>query len=235
MQNIFQILQPSQPHYDSWRKKASHLLYLDGYRPFHQLTNALVSTTCMAYFDTHKVTMVTVDASPVLVSAILSQKSKEKDYVKLLLMPAWLTWKNDIPKLKRKLFRLFIGVEHFHLYLYGHEFLLITNHKPLEVIFGNNKSKTSARIKRWVLRLQPYSFKVLYKPGVNNPTDYLSCHPASHSLKQQNMTEEHVNFIAYNSVPNRGVRRIRLTSLNPKVCPNNQSEVKSIKVYLLHH
>ena len=79
--------------------------------------------------------------------------------------------------------------------------MLITDHKPLEIIYGSNKSKPSARIERWVLRLQPYSFKVLYKPGVNNPADYLSRHPKSHSLKQQNMAEEHVNFIAYNSVP----------------------------------
>ena len=46
---------------------------------FHQLTNALVSTTCMAYFDTTKETMVTVDASPVGVSAILSQRTEGKD------------------------------------------------------------------------------------------------------------------------------------------------------------
>ena len=79
--------------------------------------------------------------------------------------------------------------------------MLITDHKPLEIVYGSNKSKPSARIEHWVLRLQPYSFKVLYKPGVNNPADYLSRHPKSHSLKRQNMAEEDVNFIAYNSVP----------------------------------
>ena len=36
---------------------------------------ALTSTHCMSYFDKHKDTDVTVDASPVGISAILSQKS----------------------------------------------------------------------------------------------------------------------------------------------------------------
>ena len=56
-------------------------------------------------------------------------------------------------------------VEHFHLYQHGKEFTLITDHKPLEVIYGNKKAKSSARIERWVLRLQPYSLKVEYRPG----------------------------------------------------------------------
>ncbi|CAK1554366.1 unnamed protein product [Leptosia nina] len=51
------------------------------------------------------------------------------------------------------------AVEHFHMFLYGKEFELVTDHKPLEVIFGP-KSKPCARIERWVLRLQSYKFKV---------------------------------------------------------------------------
>ena len=93
------------------------------------------------------------------------------------------------------------GVEHFHLYLYGNEFTLVTDHKPLEVIYGSRNSKPSARIERWVLRLQPYSFKVVYKPGSNNPADYLSRHPTRTSLKQQKLTEQYINYLTRNCVP----------------------------------
>ena len=92
-------------------------------------------------------------------------------------------------------------MEHFHLYLYGNEFTLLTDHKPLEVIYGSRKSKPSARIERWVLRLQPYSFNVVYKPGSDNPADYLSRHPTRTSLKQQKLTEEYVNYLTRNSAP----------------------------------
>ena len=92
-------------------------------------------------------------------------------------------------------------VEHFHLYLYANDFVLLTDHKPLEVIYGSRKSKPPARIERWVLRLQPYSFKVVYKPGSNNPADYLSRHPTRTSLKQQKMTQEYVDYLTHNCVP----------------------------------
>jgi hypothetical protein len=49
--------------------------------------------------------------------------------------------------------------------------------------------------------LQPYTFKVVYKPGATNPADYLSRHPIQSNNKQQLLTEEYVNFIASNSIP----------------------------------
>ena len=51
---------------------------------FNDLTQALSSAQCMAYFDKDKVTCVTVDASPVGVSAILSQKTKDKNNEKVV-------------------------------------------------------------------------------------------------------------------------------------------------------
>ena len=87
------------------------------------------------------------------------------------------------------------------MYLYGKEFTLITDGKPLEVIYASKSTKVSARIERWLLRLQPYTFNVVYKPGATNPADYLSRRPIQLNRKQQHLTEEYVNFIASNSIP----------------------------------
>ena len=53
---------------------------------------------------------------------------------------------------------------------------MVTEDKPLEYIYSTKgkRSVCSARIQRWVLRLQPYSFKVVYKPGKENIADSLS-------------------------------------------------------------
>ena len=48
----------------------------------------------------------------------------------------------------------------FHMYLIGTPFELITDHKGLEIIYSP-KSKPSARIERWALRLQQYEYKVI--------------------------------------------------------------------------
>ena len=169
---------------------------------FDQLTTALSSAQCMAYFDTKKDTYITVGASPVGISAILSQKTKGQDDDKVVSYAsrALTQVERRYSQTEKEALSIVWGVEHFHLYLYGKEFTLITDHKPLEVIYGNKKAKSSARIERWVLRLQPYSFKVVYRPGATNPANYLSRHPTQTSRKQENMTEEYVNFIALNSV-----------------------------------
>ena len=50
------------------------------------------------------------------------------------------------------------------------------------------------------MRLQEYDFTVCYKPGSNNPADYLSRHPVQ-LAKSKSIAEEYVNFIASNAVP----------------------------------
>ena len=59
----------------------------------------------------------------------------------------------------------------YHAYIYGMRFDLVTDHKPLEVIYGPC-SKPSARIERWVIRLQPYDFRVVYAPGQSNVAEF---------------------------------------------------------------
>ena len=50
--------------------------------------------------------------------------------------------------------------EQFNVFKSGREFEFETNHKPLECIFGKT-SKPSARIERWVLRLQCQDYKAV--------------------------------------------------------------------------
>ena len=57
--------------------------------------------------------------------------------------------------------------ERFHAHVYGMKFVVETDHKPLEVIYGP-WSRPCARIERWVLRLQPYDFSVIHRPGQGN-------------------------------------------------------------------
>lgn len=158
----------------------------------------------MAYFDTRKSTSVIVDASPVGVSAILSQKTHEDADPKVVAYAsrALSAVETRYSQTEKEALAIVWAVEHFHLFLYGNSFTLVTDHKPLEIIYGATRSKPSARIERWVLHLQPYSFDVVYKAGANNPADYLSQHPAS-SLKKHpdRMAEEYVNFLEQNSIP----------------------------------
>ena len=171
---------------------------------FIALKTALTNAPVMAYFDKNKQTFVTVDASPVGISAILSQKAPgtEDRHVVSYASRALTDVESRYSQTEKEALSIVWAVEHYHLYLYGAEFTLITDHKPLEIIYGNPQAKTSARIERWVLRLQPYDFKVVYKSGATNAADFLSRHPTQASRRMhEKMAEEYINFITPNSVP----------------------------------
>ena len=65
------------------------------------------------------------------------------------------------------------GIQHFQKYLYGTKFVLETDHASLAYL---HKAKNdSARVMRWALFLQNYSFTVRYIKGKDNVgADYLS-------------------------------------------------------------
>ena len=96
------------------------------------------------------------------------------------------------------------------MFLYGTEFELYTVHKPLATIYSS-RSKPCARIERWVLRLQPYKFKVKYLPGGQNIADPLSHFsqtkgpaktPSPHEIP-----DDFVKFLAVTATPKAMTRR----------------------------
>lgn len=79
----------------------------------------------------------------------------------------------------------------------------MTDHKALETIF-NPRSKPCARIERWVLRLQSYKFKTIFKPGKTNIADPLSRLIPETAVEVNAMnddSEAHINWIVMHSIP----------------------------------
>ena len=93
-------------------------------------------------------------------------------------------------------------MEHFHKYLHGGHFTLYTDCKPVELIFNNKRSQPPARIERWNLRLQEYSFTAVYTKGTENPSDFLSQYPSKQiSDNEEQAAEQYFNFIATQLLP----------------------------------
>ena len=64
-------------------------------------------------------------------------------------------------------------VQKFRKYLYGVEFLLETDHKPLS--YMQTAKVLNPRIMRWAMKLQPYRFRIVAIGGRDNlGADYLS-------------------------------------------------------------
>ena len=101
----------------------------------------------------------------------------------------------------REMLAVVYGVEHYHLYLFGSTFIVVTDHKPLLGILKSRKPAT-ARVERWRLRLMPYEFDLLYRPGKDkrNPADFISRHSHTQSVRD-NAGEAYVKFVSKNTVP----------------------------------
>ena len=61
---------------------------------------------------------------------------------------------------KKEALGLIFGVNYF---LYGRNFLLMTDHKPLLTIFGISTA-TANRLQQWAIILASYTYDIQYKP-----------------------------------------------------------------------
>ena len=164
-------------------------------KAFEDLKGALSNTPVMSYFDQRQDTTILVDASPVGVGAILTQNGAVISYASRALTPT----EQRYSQTDREFLAVVYGVEHFHLYLYGSNFKVITDHKPLLGIV-NSQKPTTPRMERWRLRLMPYNMTLLYRPGHDNPADFISRHPHTYPGRD-NKAEDYVAYIAANAVP----------------------------------
>jgi len=172
---------------------------------FDCLKARMATPEVMKYFNSSLKTELIVDASPVELGAILTQVIADGGTNIVAYASRSLTdCESRYSQTERKALAVVWGIEHFHLYLNGSSFQIITDHKPLETIFNNLTCKATARLERLQLRLQPYKTNVVYKPGANNPADYMSRHPdpkqsqASHNLSR---VDAYVNFVTNNAIP----------------------------------
>ena len=137
------------------------------------IEKALSKACSLACFDPNRHTEIHTDASPVGISAVLSQNGRIVQFANRALSAV----EQRYSQTEREALAITWACEHFHIYIFGAPFTVFTDHQPLTSIFNNTLSQLSARIERWVLRTQPYDMTVIYRPGHDNPADYSSHHP----------------------------------------------------------
>ena len=127
----------------------------DQEKAFNKLKDALSSPKTLAYFDGNAQTKVIADAGPVGLGGILVQEQNGKQCVICYASRSLTDVERRYSQTEKEALALVWACERFHLYLYGREFELIIDHKPLEYTYAP-RSKPSARIERWMLRLQAH-------------------------------------------------------------------------------
>ncbi|CAH1250556.1 NYNRIN [Branchiostoma lanceolatum] len=169
---------------------------------FDKVKKALSHEKNLSYFDTDKDTELYVDASPSGLGAILTQKEENGTKNVIAYASRSLTdVETRYSQIEREALAIYWGLQHFHLYLYGSKFTVITDHLPLVSIFNKPNLKLPVRLEKWILKLQQYQYTVVYKPGNENPADYMSRHPLPTTSSDSHTAEEYVRYVITNAVP----------------------------------
>ncbi|XP_055711553.1 uncharacterized protein K02A2.6-like [Phlebotomus papatasi] len=163
-------------------------------KAFQTLKEMIMGCETLGYFDNNRRTRVIADASPVGLGAVLVQYEDDEEVKPIIIAFASKSLsptEQRYCQTEKEALALVWAVEKFSTYLLGRVFELETDHKALEVIFRPT-SKTCARIERWLLRLQSFQFKVIYKKGSDNIADCLSRLPTHKEQESFDEEDEHL-------------------------------------------
>lgn len=69
-------------------------------------------------------------------------------------------------QIEKEALALVYSIRHFHQYLYGRHFTLVTNHQPLVTILGPKRgipALVAARLQCWAITLSAYQYQIEFK------------------------------------------------------------------------
>ena len=107
----------------------------DQQQSFDELKKRLSNAETLGYFDKNAPTKVIADASPVGLGAVLVQQQGEELRVISYSSRSLSDTERRYSHTEKEALAIVWSCERFHTYLYGADFELMTDHKPLECIF----------------------------------------------------------------------------------------------------
>ena len=133
---------------------------------FNQLKVEISNMKVLPYFDVNAEKTLKMDASKKGLRAYLIQKGKVICYASRALTKTEQNYQNQ----EQEALGTIWGMEKFHYFLYGKEFTLETDQKPLVSIYKKHMVDISPRVQRLIVRSFPYlPFKVVYRKGTDIP------------------------------------------------------------------
>ena len=154
---LYRLLLKSSPwHWGNREQKA-----------FEASKQLLLSSQLLAHYDPQHALVLACDASPYGLGAVLSHRypygsERPIGYASRTLTGA----EKNYSQIEKEGLACVFGVKHFHCYLYGRTFTLITDHQPLLSLFSASRAvpaQASGRIQRWALTLAMYEYTIVHR------------------------------------------------------------------------
>ena len=157
------------PLYRLLQAKVKWLWSREQSEAFREAKSLLQSSTLLVHFDGNKEIVVSGDASPYGLGAVLAHKMEDGSerpiaYASRILSSA----EKNYSQIEKEGLAVIFAVRKFHQYLYGRKFIIYSDHKPLKYLFSVHCQvpvMAATRIQRWSLLLSSYHYEIQYRPG----------------------------------------------------------------------
>ena len=164
LQNVSSILHPLY----SLLQKSATWKWSQGQREaFRASKKLMTSSQMLVHFDPEKELIPSCDASQYGIGAVLAYRMADGTEKPIGFVSRTLTAaEKNYSQIEHEGLACVFGVKRFHSYLYGHKFVLATDHKPLLTLFNEKITvppQASGRIQRWALTLSMYEYSLIFK------------------------------------------------------------------------
>ncbi|XP_018402050.1 PREDICTED: uncharacterized protein K02A2.6-like [Cyphomyrmex costatus] len=133
---------------------------------FNQFKRILSSKLLLTHYNPQNEIIVAADASNEGLGACILHRFPDHSIKVISHASRSLTEaERKYSQIEKEALAIIFAVTKFHRMIFGRQFILQTDHKPLLQIFGNKKgipSHTANRLQRWALQLLSYDFKIEY-------------------------------------------------------------------------
>jgi hypothetical protein len=177
------------PLFELTKKDADFVWSIGCQQAFQALKSVLTRAPILTRPDFKKELCLDVDWSPKGVGAILSQKVSALEKVVAYASKGLSVAQKKFHPMEGECYALIWGIMHFRQYLYRSQFVVRTDHKPLEWLA--TVSDAHGRRGRWIDLLQDFNFRIVHRPGVRHTNvDALSRNPVGMAVEDDDFCEE---------------------------------------------
>ncbi|KMQ86352.1 retrovirus-like pol polyprotein, partial [Lasius niger] len=170
---------------------------------FLWLKKKLIDHPVLRLYNPTFSTELHTDASAIALAAILLQKQEDGQWAPVAYYSQVTNRsESNYHSFELEMLAVVKAIEHFHIYLFGLEFSVITDCHAL--VYAVNKAHLNPRIARWTIRLQNYRFKVIHREGkrmshvdaLSRIVAYMDSMPLERELEYKQLQDTRLKSIA---------------------------------------